>query len=494
MKWGFDYIELNPHSALPMHRQLYEHLRDLILSGAITGGTKLPSSRILSQKLGVSRATVVTALDQLGAEGYVETAHGSGTFVQAIPKSRLGQASATAQATSSSQPSLSAAASRMLWWDARATTVPLRHLHMSAPDHRLFPTALWARLTKEVFARWDMQPMTYRQNADPSPLEEQIARYVTVSRGINCTPEEVVTTFGGHHAVTLLAELLLDPGDKVAFEEPGMAAIRSIFLSRGCTVVPMWVDAQGANPESLRSQPVKLAFVTAAKQQPLNIAMPAARKLELLHWAADKGALIIEDDLGSEFRYQGRPIPPLKAMDQTGSVIYVGSFSMSLLQTLRVGFMVMPKQLAAHCRKLIQVRYRATPQLTELTVAHFIEDGHFGRHLHRMRQIYARRQRHLLSILERDFGDVFEPPDFAAGFYNVCYFKDQGVDEDAITLRCRDQGFGIEQLSIYYASRQSPRKALLLGFAASDEREIDRSCQMLRAIMSTGRPKRVAAC
>jgi GntR family transcriptional regulator/MocR family aminotransferase len=351
---------------------------------------------------------------------------------------------------------------------------------MATPDHRLFPVEIWSRLTKEVYTEGDFRIVNYREIMRPSLLEEQIARHIAVSRGIHCEPEEVVTTLGAHHAVTLLAELLLNPGDIVAFEEPGMPAVRSVFKSFGCIIAPMLADASGPSPHQVSERDVKLAFVTAAKQQPLTIAMPVKRKLEMLHWAADRNVLIVEDDLGSEFRYKGGPIPALKALDQTGQVIYVGAFSMTLLQSLRVGYMIMPRKLAEKCRQLIQVRYRALPQFTEQIVGRLIEDGHYVRHLHRMRRVYAKRQNRLLEILRSDFADIFDPPEHASGFYNLCYFRDQQIDEDAVLTRCRNNSLGVEQLSYYYENRRAPRKALLVGFAASNEEEIEHATKLLR--------------
>ena len=480
---SLDGLILDAESARPLYLQLYDGLREMILSGAIPGGTRIPSSRVLSESLGVSRFTVVTALDQLAAEGYLSSARGSGTYVETVPRrqpAKLAFSESGAAIPDRSGKLLSRRGQALTWRTSLTLNDGSQHLHMATPDHRLFPVHIWSRLTKEVYAEGDFRIVNYREILRPSLLEEQIARHIAVSRGIRCEPEEVVTTLGAHHAVTLLAELLLDPGDTVAFEEPGMAAIRSIFQSSGCRIEPMHVDASGPDPSTVVSRDVKLAFVTAAKQQPMTIAMPMKRKLEMLHWAADRDTLIIEDDLGSEFRYRGGPIPPLKALDQAGQVIYVGAFSMSLLQALRVGYMIMPRPLAEKCRRLIQVRYRALPQFTEQIVGRFIEDGHYVRHLHRMRRIYAKRQNRLLQILRSDFADIFEPPEFASGFYNLCYYKDQSIDEDAVLIRCREHQLGVEQLSYYYANRTSPRKALLVGFAASNEDEIERSTKLLK--------------
>ncbi len=481
---NLDGLILDAEGARPLYQQLYEGVREMILSGALPGGMRIPSSRVLSESLGISRFTVVTALDQLIAEGYLKSAHGSGTYVETVPRRQAGKPGEAGESDAGVpdrfEKLLSKRGQALTWRTSLTLNDGSQLLHMATPDHRLFPVQIWSQLTKEVYAEGDFRIVNYREILRPSLLEEQIARHIAVSRGIRCEPEEVVTTLGAHHAVTLLAELLLDPGDTVAFEEPGMAAIRSIFLSSGCKIEPMHVDASGPDPHTVASRDVKLAFVTAAKQQPMTVAMPMKRKLEVLHWAADRGTLIIEDDLGSEFRYRGGPIPPLKALDQAGQVIYVGAFSMTLLQSLRVGYMIMPRALAEKCRRLIQVRYRALPQFTEQVVGRLIEDGHYVRHLHRMRRIYARRQDRLLQILRSDFADIFEPPEFASGFYNLCYYRDQTVDEDAALTRCRHANLGVEQLSYYHANRRSPRKALLVGFAASTEAEIELGAKLLR--------------
>ncbi|MGR6431727.1 MocR-like pyridoxine biosynthesis transcription factor PdxR [Rhizobium sp. PAMB 3174] len=481
---SLDGLILDAESTRPLYLQLYDGLREMILSGAIPGGMRIPSSRVLSQSLGVSRFTVVTALDQLVAEGYLNSARGSGTYVETVPRRQAGKPGPVPKSKEDGSDRFDRLLSRrgqaLTWRNSLTLNDGSQHLHMATPDHRLFPVNIWSRLTKEVFAEGDFRIVNYREISQPTLLEEQIARRIAVSRGIHCEPEEVVTTLGGHHAVTLLVELLLNPGDTVAFEEPGMAAIRSVFQSSGCKIEPMHVDASGPDPHTVASRDVKLAFVTAAKQQPMTIAMPLKRKLEMLHWAADRDTLIIEDDLGSEFRYRGGPIPPLKALDQAGQVIYVGAFSMTLLQSLRVGYMIMPRPLAEKCRRLIQVRYRALPQFTEQIVGRMIEDGHYVRHLHRMRRIYAKRQNRLLQILKSDFADIFEPPEFASGFYNLCYYRDQSIDEDAVLNRCREANLGVEQLSYYHADRKSPRKALLVGFAASNEDEIDLGTRLLK--------------
>ncbi|UCM24326.1 MocR-like pyridoxine biosynthesis transcription factor PdxR [Ensifer adhaerens] len=481
---SLDGLILDADSARPLYLQLYDGMREMILSGTLPGGMRIPSSRVLSESLGISRFTVVTALDQLVAEGYLKSTRGSGTYVETVPRRQSGKPGTSSESGVATpdrfEKLLSRRGQALTWRTSLTLNDGSQLLHMATPDHRLFPVQIWSQLTKEVYAQGDFRIVNYREIMRPSLLEEQIARHIAVSRGIRCEPEEVVTTLGAHHAVTLLAELLLDPGDTVAFEEPGMAAIRSIFQSSGCKIEPMHVDASGPDPHTVASRDVKLAFVTAAKQQPMTVAMPMKRKLELLHWAADRETLIIEDDLGSEFRYRGGPIPPLKALDQAGQVIYIGAFSMTLLQSLRVGYMIMPRALAERCRRLIQVRYRALPQFTEQIVGRFIEDGHYVRHLHRMRRIYAKRQNRLLQILRSDFADIFEPPEFASGFYNLCYFRDQAVDEDAVLVRCRHANLGIEQLSYYYANRISPRKALLVGFAASTEEEIPFATKLLR--------------
>lgn len=444
---------------------------------------------MLTGRLGVSRFTIVTALDQLTAEGYLTTVAGSGTFVESIPNISVSKPHDGHRKRAKGKPfgkerALSRRSEELIWRSSLVSNKSAKYLHMSAPDHRIFPVQAWSKISKEVLTNIDPQTAYYRDTGEPSLLEQQIAAQVAVTRGIRCEPEEVVTTLGAHHAVSLLAELLLDPADTIAFEEPGMAAVRSIFLSYGCNVLPMHVDAHGADPATLPVRNVKLAFVTAAKQQPLTVSMPVKRKLELLQWASNNETIIIEDDLGSEFRYRGRPIPPLKAIDRSNRVIYIGAFSMSLLQTLRVGYMIMPRNLAARCRQLIRVRYRAMPQLTEQILARFIEDGHFSRHLHKARRIYAKRQTRLLEILHKNFSDIFEPPDFSAGFYSLCYFKDQSIDDRDILSRCNDRGLGVEHLSYYYREGQASKKALLIGFASSSEDELEMGATVLRSCFS----------
>ncbi len=478
-------VSLDPASDTPLHRQLYISLREMILQGILPGDARMPSSRSLAESLGVSRFTAVTALDQLVAEGYLRTLHGSGTFVETISGSQAETIDKNTRDAPDLVPLivdeiLSRRAKALQWRNSISTNRRVDYLHMSAPDHRLFPAKVWAKLTHEVMSNMGAQVAYYRDSDDPSLLEQQIAAQVAVSRGIKCDPENVVTTLGAHHAVNLITDLLLDPEDIVAFEEPGMSAVRSIFQSHGCTVLPMAVDEFGSNPASLSPPSPKLAFVTAAKQQPLTIAMPVKRKLEILNWAKANGTIIVEDDLGSEFRYEGRPIPPLKAMDRDNQVIYIGAFSMSLLQTLRIGYLIMPKPLAAKCRRLLQVQFRAMPQISEQILARFIQDGHYTRHLHKARRTYAKRQEKLLDILHSKFSDTFDLPSVSSGFYNLCYFKDQSIDEAGVLMRCNDRGLGVEQLSYYFQHGRASQKALLIGFASSTENELEIGMSLLR--------------
>jgi len=480
-------IDLDSTSISPLHRQLYEGIRHMVLSGDLAAGSRMPSTRTLAHDLGVSRFTVVTAIEQLTSEGYLRTQAGSGTFVETMPTITdrdFSQQGRLDDSISHHVEKLSNFANKLQWVPSINSNKSTWLLHMSAPDHRLFPDKTWSRITKQALHQIDTDLACYRDRfEEPTLLEKQIATQVAVSRGIRCDPSDVVVTFGAHHAVNLVSELLLDETDTVVFEEPGMAAVKSVFKSRGCNLVPMMVDGDGANPTSIVASIVKLAFVTAAKQQPLIVPMRAGRKREMLNWAADNDVIIVEDDLGSEFRYEGSPIPPLKAMDSESRVIYIGAFSMSLLQTLRVGYMIMPRKLAQACRRLIQVRYRSMPLISEQIIARFIQDGHYSRHIHKVRRVYAQRQEALLEILERDFGEFFEPPVYGAGFYVICYFRNQTIDDRGILLECNDNGVGLEHLSYYYNGGTAPKKGLLVGFACNTKEEIEKGTDILLRIL-----------
>ncbi|MFV1840513.1 MULTISPECIES: PLP-dependent aminotransferase family protein [unclassified Phaeobacter] len=469
-----DSIQLDRAGDAPLHRQLYGALRDLILNGRLSGDTRLPSSRVLTSRLGVSRFTVLTALEQLIAEGYLRTVPGGGTYVQnGLARTRARSDAPSQSRVGAADTLLSNLARNINWYAAAPDRQIQRLLNMALPDSRLFPVQTWTRLTKQVYSQIDTELGAYSSATRVSSLEEQIAKHLVISRGMQCDPEQVVSTFGAHHAVSLLSEFFLDKGDTVAFEEPGMHAIRSIFLSQGCTVVPIHVDQDGPNPDSVpKNARPKLAFVTAAKQQPMNIAMPVKRKLEFLNWADENNVLIIEDDLGSEFRYQGQPIPPLKALDKQGRVIFVGAFSNSMLQTLRIGYAVLPHDLAREFRNMRAVRYRAMPQLTEAVMAKFIEEGHYARHLYKVRREYAQRQKALSDILANKFRDIFEPQKPSDGFYIVCMFRDQSRNDEAASELCNQHGLGVTYLSGYYREPTVAKKGLLIGFAASTPREI----------------------
>ena len=324
-------LALDRGAVEPLHAQLAQGLRERILAGRIAPAAKLPSSRQFAAELGVSRVTVVTAIDQLVSEGYAEGRHGSGMYVSADLPEEVLQA----------QP----AAPDIVLDEPLPAPPAMQPFQPAAPDLDLFPHADWAKLMERV---WRAPEQGLLANADPmgwAPLRRAIARHLNQWRGISCSPHQIIVTSGAAEAIDLLARTVFDGGDRVFVEEPGYRILRRSLALAGLEPVPVAIDENGFSIELAESQvgDARAAVVTPSRQYPLGVTMPLARRLELIGWARRTGGLIIEDDYDSEYRYQGRPLPAMMSLEEGADmVVYIGSFSKVMWPSLRIGFMAVP--------------------------------------------------------------------------------------------------------------------------------------------------------
>ncbi|MGE3287778.1 MAG: PLP-dependent aminotransferase family protein [Pseudonocardia sp.] len=459
---------------VPLRARLYAQLRAAILGGQLPAGTRLPSSRMLAAELGVSRNTVLAALEQLYAEGYVEGRHGSGTFVtRSLPDDLL---SARVQAPParvdpevrrrlSQRGLLIAGAPRTPIPAFRGGPVTDRAFTIGLPALDAFPVELWSQL----FGRWarsiGTDEMCYGDPAGHLPLRRAIAAHLATSRGVRCTAEQVVVVSGSQQALDLVARLLLDPGDAAWIEDPGYLGVRAALIAAGADVVPVRVDGEGLDVAAgIAAGPTaRLAVVTPSHQFPLGTTMSLSRRLALLEWAGSTGDWIVEDDYDAEFRYVGRPLTALQGIDGQGCVIYVGTFSKSLFPGLRLGYLVAPPELvdgfaAAHLSADIHA-----PLLTQAVLAEFIEAGHFERHLRRMRSLYAQRQAAVVSAIGRHLGDEVDVPAADSGLHLVGTLG-EGLDDAAVARHAAAHGVDVWPMSMHVIAH-SPGAAVLLGFA-----------------------------
>ena len=457
-------LPLDAGSEVPLYRQLYRGVREAILGGGLTAGTPLPSTRALAGDLGVSRNTVVLAFDQLAAEGYLEGSPRSGTRVaRALPARAVARrAGARTPVPSGISARGRAIASVPMPALARGGTEP-RPFRVGVPALDEFPRALWGRLTSR---RWRRTPvLAYGDVSGYAPLREAIAEYVRAGRGARCTPDQVIVVNGSQQGVDLAARVLLDPGDVVWMEDPGYNGARIALLAGSAELVPVPVDGEGLVVEQGRrlAPDARMAYVSPSHQFPLGVTMSAGRRLELLRWAARAGAWVIEDDYDSEFRYDARPLASLQGMDEQGRVIYVGTFSKTLFPALRLGYLVVPDPLVDAFRAARAAADRHSPVVDQAVLADFLAEGHFARHVRRMRRLYAERQDALIrAIRERLEGRVEAAP-AAAGMHLVAWLP-QGEDDAAASASAGQCGVEAPPLS-RYSVRPLERGGLLLGWA-----------------------------
>jgi GntR family transcriptional regulator / MocR family aminotransferase len=470
-----------------MWRWLYTELRSAIIDGRLKSGARLPSTRNLAAQYGVARATVVAAFQQLQAEGFVSSEVSAGTFVVPPPAREI--TSPMKQRSFRQVNSRATIAKRTESLLKTTFYFPASHSVGKAfrghePAIDLFPIELWSRVAARVHRK---APRSLYGNGDAggyAPLRRAIAEYVGRSRGVRCSAEQIIVTSGAQQALDLLTRVLLDPGDEVWMEDPGYPGASQTFQNAGATVVPIPVDRDGIDVATgIKSSPVaRLVYVTPANQFPLGTVMAAERRVELLSWAVQAGAWIIEDEYDAEYRYSGRPIASLHSLDRSGSVIYVGTFTKMLFNALRIGFIVVPERLVKAFRIARSFIDRHAPTLDQAVLTEFINEGHFGRHVRKMREVYSDRSRLLAEEAHRHLSGLLEVEHAQSGMCTVAWIKTR-VTEMGLKRRAEQMGLEVYPISSC-AIEYEQKPALLLGFAGCNESEIKRGVSVLEAILS----------
>ncbi len=435
--------------AHPTYRQLYAALRDAILDGRLRPGVKLPSTRDLADRYELARGTIVIAFDQLKAEGYLAGRVGSGTYVSdVLPEALLhaGTGVRARQQGAGRRPRrLSDVAKR-----ARAfkpSLVPAaRAFRANQPALDLFPTTLWAQVAGRRLRRASTALLKGCPPGGYPPLQQALADYLGSSRGVICAPEQIAIVSGVQEALDLTLRLVLNPGDGVCIEDPGYMAAARAFAAAGASMTHVPLDDEGMTvPRQARQnrqgrrdrrggpeREPRLAYVTPAHQFPMGMTMSLARRLALLDWARRTGALIFEDDYDSEYRFAGTPVPALQSLDRDGSVLFAGSFSKVLFPSLRIGYLVVPPDLVDRVEAIKSLASRHAPLIDQVVLCDFMTEGHFGRHVRRMREIYAGRLTALLRAVRDQLGDLVEVSPVEAGLQTPVTFR---RDIDAVAVR-----------------------------------------------------------
>ncbi|MEO1103344.1 MAG: PLP-dependent aminotransferase family protein [Pseudomonadota bacterium] len=460
-----DILAVDPSSPLPAYRQLCDAIRSAILERKLRSGLRLPASRLVAKDLSISRNTVISAYETLISEGYLETRRGSGTFVASLPESAMHIRNSQ---TVSTHPGLSRRGMVMGKQPLHMSQSPQVAFYPGYPDLRQFPFAVWSRLVKANVKHASRDLIGYSMIGGHPRLKSAIAHYLGAARGIECSPEQVIIVTGTQAALDLVARMLLDPGDHVWIEEPGYEGAHGAFVGAGGVPVPLKVDGGGWQfPRD--AMPPRAIFVTPSCQWPTGAVMTLEERLTLLKIAAAQDCWIVEDDYDAEYRFRGRSIPAMQGLDRSGRVIYLGTFAKTIFPSLRIGFIVVPEKLVASFTHAVNITGQHPPQLMQLTLADFLEQGSLSAHLRRTRSLYRARKEYFIEQVEAHLSPWLTLAPSDAGIQMVARFRgafDDGDVKAAAMLR----HVQFRRLSRLYR-HSTPHQGMICGYAASDEAE-----------------------
>lgn len=463
--------------------EIYRQIRRAVLDRRLRPGDVLPPGRELARALAVSRATVTVAYERLAAEGFVTSRQGAGTFVSELAASS-GRERARRRPSGGPQP-------RPIW-EAMASPPTFEAVRFDFRsglcDASLLPHAAWRRSVTWALRSGETTAGAYGHPAGHHDLRVAIARHIGISRGAAASADDVVVTNGTQQALDILARVLLAPGDGIAVEDPGYGPPRKLFEALGIRVIGVPVDGQGLVVDAL-PRGIRAVYVTPSHQFPLSVTMTLSRRQALLAWAERNDAAIIEDDYDSEFRFGGRPLEPLQTLDTQGRVVYVGSFSKTMLPTLRLGFLVAPPSLreALHKAKFVSDWHSST--LVQAALARFIAEGAFARHIRRMGAIYRERHQMLAGVIARDLSEHLELIPSTTGLHLTALARRMSADQIAeIARRAADRGVAVQVLS-RFAVGAALRAGFMFGYGAISTANIEEGMRLFRACFD-GRPRR----
>ena len=480
-------LSLDRGGTTPIYRQLYDWFRGAILAGQMRPGHQLPSTRTLASELKISRMPVLSAYEQLLAEGYLETFVGAGTRVaKSLPEDKLNSASWKAgeglqQIVEKPAPRrMSRRGIALTQQPAQSWLDNLGAFRVSLPALDHFPYGLWWKLVARHSRRTPPALMAYSDAIGYLPLRKAIAGYLGAMRAVRCDPSQILITTGSQQALQLSAQVLLDPKDPVWMEEPGYPSARHAFMSVGARLIPVPVDHDGMKVEEIirRGPQARAVYITPSHQYPMGSTMSAARRMLLLNWAVRTGAWIIEDDYDSEYRFESRPIAALQGLDTDARVIYVGTFSKVIFPALRLGYLVVPKDLMPAFSAARDAADVFSATLYQAVLTDFFREGHFGRHIRRMRMLYMSRRRSLLKAIHTQTKDMFEVIGAEAGMHLVVLLP-PGMSDVTVARKAAQMGISATPLSTCYAN-QPARGGLILGYGGVNAHEIHNGIRRLR--------------
>jgi GntR family transcriptional regulator / MocR family aminotransferase len=477
-------IAINKKVPKSLYRQVYDGYRKAILDGNLRAGQRVPSTRVLAGELGVSRIPVLSAYAQLLAEGYFESRVGSGTVVsRSLPQrvSPLQPATALpARARSRRQPS-----KRSLLLPSRQNFFHGRGMgafSVSQVAFEHFPLQIWNSLVTRHARRTQAKSFDYGDPMGLSDLREAIAAHIRTARAVRSEAQQIMIVSGSQQGLELSTRVLLDPGSQVWIEEPGYTFARSVFGCNDCRIVPVPVDAEGLDVAAgvKKCRRARAALVTPSHQYPLGVTMSASRRLQLLDWAESNGSWILEDDYDSEYRYETMPVTSLQGLDRNSRVIYIGTFSKVLFPSLRLGYVVIPADLVD---RFLAVRFAmdiGPPTFHQAVLADFIREGHFSRHIRRMRLLYAERRSALIESIRHELGSAPEIAGAHAGMHLSVILK--SISDREVAERAARQNLWLSPLSPFYADK-AVRQGFILGFSSTPTEEIPAAVHKLSSLL-----------
>ncbi len=473
-----------------LHRQMWQQLRRAILERRLAPGTRLLSSRLMAAELGCARGTVLAATEQLIAEGYLVTRTGSGVFVATdLPDEMLASPAVGGQhdAGRSGEPVLPSRTRALLARGPERIApvgAPPIAFPLGQPDRVAFPFPLWAKLLEQEWRRPDWQVAAAADPFGHAGLRTAIAAYLGAARGFACEPRAVVITAGVRQSVSLFAQIVLAAGDEAWIEEPGYPGMGEALAAAEVHPVPVPIDKFGFSPERamMMAPGARLAVVAPSHQFPLGTVLSLQRRLALLSWAERTSGWIIEDDFDGEYRYAGRPLAPLRALDRTGRVAYLGSFSKLLFPALRLSFLVLPPSLVEITERIMTKLSTPAPLLGQGALARFIADGHFAAHLRRTRLLYAGRQQALVASARHRLAGLLEIAADPGGMHLIARPHPNfvlGFDDFAGAAAAAAAAGEVWARSAGFGGPAGPH-GLLLGYAGTPDEEIDPAVMRLQ--------------
>ena len=481
----------------PLYDQIYRALRGQILGGRLSAATRVPATRDLALELGVSRNVAIMAYRQLLDEGYLTARKGAGTFVARELPRHLTTVAARHRPAPTRMPApvhLSAYARRVreVSHGVQFTWAPLRDVlpydfRYGAPSFTDFPHETWCRVMARRARRVTLRDLDYGTPEGLPALREAIADYAGRARAIACTPDQIIVVNGSQQALDLAARALVDAGDVVLMEEPHYRGARTVMRAAGAKIETIAVDDHGLRTDELagRRTPSRLAIVTPSHQFPTGAVMPLGRRLELLSWARRSEACIFEDDYDSEYRYSGRPIEALAALDDSGCVLYAATFSKVMFPSLRLGYMILPERLIEPIRSVKALMDTGGSNLAQAALVDFIREGHFERHLHRTRMRNASRRAAILDAIERYLGGRAQVSGINAGLHLMLWLRDLPASRSReLRMRAARAGVGVYSVDPFYLN---PPKhlGLLLGYASMREKQIAEGIRRFAAVVNS---------